>query len=99
MNFELFVFFFLLDLYKTIIASTTKRSKVKKLKNNTKNVPIDEPRAQSSEQQKSDFSQTEIVTDHVTNSSGSTESSNEIKTSQVDVPQNVIHMLLIGMFI
>lgn len=69
----------------------------KKNKDSKKNNPIDEPRAQSSEQTNSGLSQSEIPTERVTNNTGSTESSEDPETAKVNISQEVIYMLLIGM--
>lgn len=56
---------------------------------------VGEPRTPSSGQMKSEFSQNEMATERVNNST--TESSDRPETAKVNVSQEVIYMLLIGM--
>lgn len=95
---KLYKLFFFAELYKTLTNPPPIRMEsTKKNKDSKKNKPIDEPRAQSSEQTNSGLSQSEIPTERVTNNTGSTESSEDPEKAKVNISQEVIYMLLIGM--
>lgn len=79
------------------MASTQKSTK--NYKDGKKHQPIEEPRAQSSEQTNSGLSQSEIPTERVTNNTGSTESSDDPEKAKVNISQEVIYMLLIGLIV
>lgn len=99
-SFDSSCFFFSSDLYKIITSApqskavTTQKLIEKPMKKNDKNFGLEEASSRvPSSQKKSPISQNETTIDHSTNS---TQTSEEVEEAKVNVPLEMIYIILAG---
>lgn len=78
------------------IKITTTEKAITSINIDKKDLSIEEPKVQSSEQQISSFSQNESKSERPINATDTIELSEGTTQAKVDVPQHIIYMLLIG---